>query len=274
MANAARPIITFFDGYYVGDLNEILISEYCSKRKNALNGKEVRPGTLRRELSLLSSAIRRAFDDQMITRLVPVQLPSKPEGRIRFLTCDEAIALIRASRSFDAPLENGIRTESKTEHLTLFLRIGLLTGQRKEAILSLKWEDIDFQSEVIYWNPVGRRRTRKERPTSRIPPRLIKYLKRRRARFPYDINVITHRGKPVEDIKRSFASAVRTAQIDSEGDRKVVPHTLRHTCATWLMQKGAPKWDACGFLGMSMETLERNYGHHHPDHQRGASDLI
>jgi integrase len=53
-----------------------------------------------------------------------------------------------------------------------------------------------------------------------------------------------------------------------------VPHTLRHTCATWLMQKGAPKWDACGFLGMTLETLEKNYGHHHPDHQRGAADAI
>ncbi len=274
LANAARPVIEFFDGYTVGDLNEVLILEYCSKRKNTRNGRVVQPGTLRRELSLLSSAIKRAYDDQMITRLVSVPLPSKPEGRIRFLTCDEAIEMIRASRSFDAPTEAGVLVESKTEHLTLFLRIGLLTGQRKEAILSLKWADVDFQSGIIYWNPVGRRRTKKERPTSRIPTRLTKYLRRRKARFPHDDYVITHRGKPVDDVKRSFASAVKAANIESEGNKKVVPHTLRHTCATWLMQKGAPKWDACGFLGMSMETLERNYGHHHPNHQRGASDLI
>jgi site-specific recombinase XerD len=48
-------------------------------------------------------------------------------------------------------------------------------------------------------------------------------------------------------------------------DEKVLPHTLRHTAATWLMQKGADIWQASGFLGMTTRTLERNYGHHHPD---------
>jgi NTE family protein len=29
------------------------------------------------------------------------------------------------------------------------------------------------------------------------------------------------------------------------------PHALRHTAATWLMQRGLPVWEAAGFLGMS-----------------------
>ena len=274
LANAAKPIIRFFDGYAVGDINDALIKEYCQKRRKGRGEKGLKDGTLRRELSLLSTAIRRAEEDQLITRRIAVRLPPKPEGRIRFLTCDEAIKLIKASRSFDTPLEDGVPTESKTEHLTLFLRIGLLTGQRKEAILSLRWSDIDFNSNIIYWNPVGRRRTKKERPSSRLPARLKKHLLRRRKRFPEDEFVVTHRGKSLQNIKRAFRSAVVAAGLEGQGDRKVVPHTLRHTCATWLMQKGAPKWDACGFLGMTLETLEKNYGHHHPDHQRGAADAI
>jgi integrase len=54
----------------------------------------------------------------------------------------------------------------------------------------------------------------------------------------------------------------------------VTPHTLRHTTATWLMQAGVDKWKAAGFLAMTMETLERVYGHHHPDYQDEASDAI
>lgn len=57
-----------------------------------------------------------------------------------------------------------------------------------------------------------------------------------------------------------------------EGD--IVPHTLRHTAATWLMQNGADLWEAAGILGMSVEVLERTYGHHHPDYQRAASALF
>ena len=30
---------------------------------------------------------------------------------------------------------------------------------------------------------------------------------------------------------------------------------LRHTAATWLMQRGAPVWEAAGFLGLSAEVL-------------------
>jgi hypothetical protein len=45
--------------------------------------------------------------------------------------------------------------------------------------------------------------------------------------------------------------------------------TSRH-----LMPRGAPMWEAAGFLGMSEKTLRDTYGHHHPDHLRGAADAI
>ena len=33
-------------------------------------------------------------------------------------------------------------------------------------------------------------------------------------------------------------------------------------------------WEAAGFPGMSEKTLRDTYGHHHPDHLRGAADAI
>lgn len=47
---------------------------------------------------------------------------------------------------------------------------------------------------------------------------------------------------------------------------------LRHTRATWGMQAGANKWELAGFLGMTLETLEKTYGHHHPDYQKEGAD--
>ena len=55
---------------------------------------------------------------------------------------------------------------------------------------------------------------------------------------------------------------------------KVTPHTLRHTAAIWLMQRGVPVWEAAGFLGMSAEVLLSTYGHHHPDFLHGAANAI
>jgi hypothetical protein len=40
------------------------------------------------------------------------------------------------------------------------------------------------------------------------------------------------------------------------------------------MQAGADKWEAAGFLGMSVEMLDRVYDHHHPDYLRAAARLI
>ena len=54
----------------------------------------------------------------------------------------------------------------------------------------------------------------------------------------------------------------------------MAPRTLRHTAATWLMQRGMDLWQAAGFLGMSVETLERNYGHHQPTYMQEAARAI
>jgi hypothetical protein len=49
---------------------------------------------------------------------------------------------------------------------------------------------------------------------------------------------------------------------------------LRHTCATWLMQRGVPMWEAAGFLGISRETPERVYGHYPPEYLRTATEAL
>ena len=77
-------------------------------------------------------------------------------------------------------------------------------------------------------------------------------------------------GKPVASVKKGFKTAVGLARLPG----KVIPHTLRHTAATWLMQRGVPIWEAAGFLGMSAEVLQETYGHHHPDYLQGAASAI
>ena len=46
---------------------------------------------------------------------------------------------------------------------------------------------------------------------------------------------------------------------------------LRHTCASWLLQRGTRSWDAANFLGVSDKILLEVYGHHAPDFQSGVA---
>lgn len=74
--------------------------------------------------------------------------------------------------------------------------------------------------------------------------------------------MIEFRGKPVVEVNKGIATLVDKCDVTD-----VTPHTLRHTCATWLMERGADMWQAAGYLGMTVAILERVYGHYRPDFQ-------
>jgi integrase len=76
--------------------------------------------------------------------------------------------------------------------------------------------------------------------------------------------------QPVKKISKAFARVVADTGLGDD----VVPHTLRHTAATWLMQAGTDVWEAAGYLGMTVEMLSQRYGHHHPEHLSGARDAF
>jgi integrase len=54
----------------------------------------------------------------------------------------------------------------------------------------------------------------------------------------------------------------------------VVRHSLKHTAATWLMQAGVDLSEAAGWLGMTVEQLEANYGHHRLEFQEEAAEAF
>jgi len=251
IAYAVLPLIDFFEGNTLADVTPQTCGRYVDQRGRSA-------GTVRRELGVLRAAINYAHRSGRITRLVAVELPDRQEPRDRWLTRKEAAALIRAARTPQARL-----------YMPLFILIGLYTGRRKEAILSLRWPQVDLEAGRIDFEVAGRRRTHKKRGKVPIPSRLLPHLRRARKRGT-DLGYVLHiNGDRIGDIKKGFAAACFRA-----GLKVVTPHTLRHTSATWLMQAGTEPWQASGYLSMSMETLQRVYGHHHPDHMREAAAAI
>lgn len=155
--------------------------ETCRLYANARNRSA---GTVRRELGVLRAAINFAHREGRLTRPVPVALPDAPAPRERWLTRPEAASLLRAA----------LREARVRLYLPLFILTALYTGQRKEAILSLRWSQVDLidgdniaarpdaLAGRIDFNTPGAKQTNKRRARIPIPRKLLGHLRRARKR--------------------------------------------------------------------------------------------
>jgi integrase len=161
-------------------------------------------------------------------------------------------------------------------HVARFILLGLYTGTRASAIASaspIQTEGrsfIDLHRKIFYRKAVGKRSTNKRQPPVQLPDRLVSHLRRWTRLGLFKECFVEFNGKPVASVKKGFAHAVKLAKLSGT----VTPHVLRHTAATWLMQRGVSIFQAAGFLGMSIETLEKHYAHHHPEHMAAAAAAI
>jgi integrase len=242
-------------------------------------------GGARRDLEDLRAAINHHSKEGFHRGVVRIVLPQKGQPRDRWLTRKEAADLLRVcwrakevQTVHRGPLRGQkVETDKRPlRHLARFILIGLYTGTRATAIAAaspIKAQGrsfVDLENGIFYRLPAGQRATNKRQPPVPIPPRLLAHLRRWAAKGIANGHFVEWQGQPVKSVKTAFKTAVRLAKLPGG----VTPHTLRHTAATWLMQAGIDKWEAAGFLGMSVQTLDRVYGHHHPDHLRAAARAI
>lgn len=226
-----KSLVPFWQGMKVSDITEPTCRAYVAFRGRA----SVAASTAARELGALSAAVQHDHQQGRLLEVRPVSLPAKPDPKDRWLTRTEAAELIRACRA----------NWQSRGHLPLFVLIGLYTGARKEAILSLRWCQVDFARGLIDLNPPGRERTSKGRPLIPLPRHLATFLRYARRRGTDTGFVLHWRGKPLRNIKKSFAAA-----CDRAGLKDVTPHTLRHTAATWMTMAGVPFPVIARYLGL------------------------
>ncbi len=266
---ASDPLTEFFVGRVVTDVPG-MVERYTQWRGRS-------PSTIRRELGIVQSAVRHGLKSQTLTRGVVIERPPESPAKERWLTRTEAAMLIAGALGF-APVLFDMRTRLPLQwkrvsrpqyHLALFILIGLYTGRRKEAILSLRWPKVDLARRRLDFRRDGEPETKKKRGQCTIPARLLPHLRRAKL-HPHDLgHVITWEGEAIADIKTAFMNAVERVYLEN-----VSPHTLKHTCASWLMQSGKDVFKISDFLSTSVPTLLKHYGHHNPDHQQEIADAI
>ena len=273
----------------IGRLNDFwggkTLSQVTAAECRAYVKDRGKTGGARADLETMRAAINHHAKENLHYGLVRVTLPAKGPPRDRWLTRDEAAKLIwacwryRETQTLHRGRNRGepIETEKRPlRHLARFILIGLYTGTRASAIASaspyrdLGHSFVDLDQGIYYRLAIGRRATNKRQTPSPVPPRLLAHMRRWVRRGVITSHFVEWHNPPVKSVKNGFKHAVQLAGLWG----KVTPHTLRHTAATWLMQRGVPIWQAAGYLGMSAEMIERHYGHHHPDYMRGAAQAI
>jgi integrase len=270
----------FFGGKMLAEVNAQTCGKYVKARG--------RSGGARRDLEDLRAAINHHAREGLHRGLVRVALPAKGPGRDRWLSRSEAAALLWACWRYRevqtrhrGPFKNQkIETGKRPlRHIARFILIGLYTGTRAGAIASAPpyretgRSFVDLENGIFYRLAQGRRPTKKRQPPAPIPDRLLAHMRRWVRAGAIVSHFVEFNGAAVKSVKSGFRSAVGIAKLSTEAG-KVTPHTLRHTAATWLMQRGADPWKAAGFLGMSVEVLLDTYGHHHPEFLREAAAVI
>jgi integrase len=213
----------------------------------------------RRELEDLRAAINHHRQEGLCSEVVSVVVPGKGVARERWLTRSVAARLIWAAWRARQVLRDQHTERAVGRHVARFILLGLYTGTRHAAICSaalmptIGRGHVDLERGVFYRRMEGARETKKRQPPVRLPGRLLAHLRRWERLRIAKRAVVEWNGKPIRSVRKAFAAAVRAASLD----RTVTPHVLRHTAATWAMQNGADLWQAAGFLGMTVELLQK-----------------
>lgn len=237
-----------FFGYRTPDLLKRDDCREYARQRFALGRK---PGTVNTELVRLRACLNWAYKDNLIAKPIHVWAPSQGKPRNIVLSVEEANRLLEASKRSDP-------------HIRLFIMLLFMTGGRHTAILDLTWDRINFQEKFIELDDkVEINPLHKNRPKGRAKVWMSDDAKKELelahcgALTKY---VIEHGGRRLKSCRDGFANAVSRAGIS----KKVTPHIIRHTVATWVFNDVDPRFTS-KLLGHKNEKTTKEH-YQHPDH--------
>lgn len=268
LGQRVKRLAQFCEDRTLEDINGAFCREYVKRHGSASMAK--------RELEDLRAAVNHHAKEGLCSATVRVWVPEKAEPRDRWLTRSEAARLLWAAWRYREVQKGRATARRSRQHIARFVLVALYTGTRAGAVCAASLERgigrsfIDLENGTFERKPLGSRRTKKRQPPVRLPDRLLAHIRRWHRLGLCTRAVVQWDGQPVKRVDKAFGRAAKDAGLGADVNR----HTLRHTAVTWAMQNRADLWDAADFFGMSVETLIRHYGHHHPDHGKEVAEAI
>lgn len=238
--------------HHMKDMASIPLSEirtlHIAKLKKSLEKKNLMPQTVYHVLSLLRTILRHALEMELYEGKLPTfKMPKFDNKRQRFLTQREASILLAILK----------------EHTPLWYDIALFalqTGMRASEIFELKKSHVSFENaSITIFEP-------KNNTTRHVPINTISHeiLSKRLPRDPDGLFFTQESGKPIKQAGRLFKRCVDLAGFNkgiADKRNHIVFHTLRHTFASWLIQRGTPLEVVGELLGHKTLAMTKRYAH-------------
>jgi integrase len=266
----------FFGERTVADLKGSIQRDYARQRGSL--------SSARRELETMAAAIN-YFIKEMVggaqMKFRPV-LPDASPARERWLTRDEAARLIwaawrkREDRGGHGEAGHNSGGRYTSRHIARFILVALYTGSRAGAICGAALIEtigrglVDLESGQFRRLAYGKVQNNKRQPTVELPPRLLAHMRRWHRLGVSKRSVVEYNGKPVLRVSKGWPGVVEEAKLATEiKERKVLPHTLRHTAISWYLRSGVPVDQVADYCGVSIPIIKAHYGHHIPGREDG-----
>ncbi len=211
--------------------------------------------TVSNELSVLRHMLRLAKRWGYLDQAPEIEMPRKPEGRLRYLETVEIGKLLDACQ------------ESRSRCLCPAVVIALGTGMRKGEILGLEWERVDLSSARITLY-----KTKNSKPRG-IPINRDVY----EALIALEPDAARRQGRLFPKGNDRRGSQIRTAfeaALQRAGIKDFRFHDLRHTFASHAVMRGATLQEIKEILGHSDLRMTLRYAHLSPAHLRGAVERL
>lgn len=228
---------------FLSEQSDILLNEpfdtftqqMVDKLVGALRGRGNSNATINRKMAALSKLLRKAFKMGDLHSLPEFKRQKEKAGRIRFLDRDEERRLFAAINDRDTSYAN----------LCAFL---VDTGARLGEGIGLRWNDL-HESRATFWITKSGR--------SRSVPLTARAEQAVTAQHGCKIG-------PFASIdQQRFRSVWNAAkqEVGMGADDDVVPHVLRHTCASRLVRGGIDIRRVQMWLGHQTLQMTMRYAH-------------
>jgi len=218
----ARPLQDFFNGKRLRNITPMLIERYKQLRlkTKTLHKRERSPATVNRELQVLSKVFSMAYDNGLVetNQMRRVHKLREAPGRERYLTDEEEKRLFAI-------------LVGRRAHIRPIVVVALQTGMRQREILGLKWENVDFEQETIYFAHTKTGRPRKL-PTSEPLEAELRSL-RQDASSEDHVFSYSRTGLKLTTFRHAWEGACTAAKISN-----LRFHDLRHYLCNALKSKG------------------------------------
>jgi integrase len=252
----------------------------ASLRRYVVRDRSVAVATRRKRHRHLKAFFRWAVREGYIdtSPLREVTPPKKKEKTPEYLTPNQLRRLLRCiAADYDMKVKNDRAQPGQVLWLLDLIRLAVNTGMRLGELTSLRFGAVDFREEFIEVlstpeEPTKSGSERRVPMTEEARAVLERLHSEREGRGPGEHVLKGYNGGPLNGryASQRFKHYVRKAGLDE----RFSFHSLRHTCASWLVQRGVSLPVVQAILGHADPSTTERYAHMAPDAVKQAISVL